>query len=156
MSSRKTKTGTNHMSWQRTGGLTHWGRLTHICVNKLTVIDSDNSFSPGRCQAIILTNAWMLWTGPIGIYFSEILIEMYTFLLKKMHFKMSSGKWRPFCLGFRDILAIIWVNAGILLIGPLGTNFSEIVIQIKHFHWGKCVWKCRLRKGSHFVSASMC
>ena len=26
--------------------------------------------------------------------------------------------------------AIIWTSAGILLIGPLGTNFSEIVIWI--------------------------
>ena len=26
--------------------------------------------------------------------------------------------------------AIIWTNAGILLIGPLGTNFSEILIKI--------------------------
>ena len=26
--------------------------------------------------------------------------------------------------------AIIWTNAGILLIGPLGTNFSEIVMEI--------------------------
>ena len=25
--------------------------------------------------------------------------------------------------------AIIWTNAGILLIGPLGTNFSEILIE---------------------------
>ena len=26
--------------------------------------------------------------------------------------------------------AIIWTNAGMLLIGPLGTNFSEILIGI--------------------------
>ena len=26
--------------------------------------------------------------------------------------------------------AIIWTNAGLLLIGPLGTNFSEILIEI--------------------------
>ena len=26
--------------------------------------------------------------------------------------------------------AIIWTNIGILLIGPLGTNFSEIVIKV--------------------------
>ena len=26
--------------------------------------------------------------------------------------------------------AIIWTNAGILLIGPLGTNFSEFLIEI--------------------------
>ena len=27
--------------------LTHWGRVTHICVCKLTIIDSDNGLSPG-------------------------------------------------------------------------------------------------------------
>ena len=29
--------------------------------------------------------------------------------------------------------AIIWTNAGLLLIGPLGTHFSEIWIKIQHF-----------------------
>ena len=29
--------------------------------------------------------------------------------------------------------AIIWTNAGILLIRPLGTNFSEISIEIQTF-----------------------
>ena len=33
--------------------LTHWGRVTHICVSKLTTIGSDNGLSPGRRQAII-------------------------------------------------------------------------------------------------------
>ena len=33
--------------------LTHWGRVTHICVSKLTSIGSDNGLSPGRRQAII-------------------------------------------------------------------------------------------------------
>ena len=28
--------------------LTYWGRVTHICVNKLTIIGSDNGLSPGR------------------------------------------------------------------------------------------------------------
>ena len=37
--------------------LTHWGRVTHICVGKLTIIGSDNGLSPGRRQAIIWTNA---------------------------------------------------------------------------------------------------
>ena len=39
--------------------LTHWGRETHICVSKLTIIGSDNSLSSGR-QAIIWTNAGIL------------------------------------------------------------------------------------------------
>ena len=59
--------------------LTHWGRVAHICIGKLTVIVWDNGLSPGRHQAIISTNAGILLIGPLGAYFSEILIEMYTF-----------------------------------------------------------------------------
>ena len=33
--------------------------------------------------------------------------------------------------------AIIWTNAGILLIGPLGTNVSEILIEIYTFSFKK-------------------
>ena len=33
--------------------------------------------------------------------------------------------------------AIIWTNAGILLIGPLGTNYSEILIVIETFSFKK-------------------
>ena len=46
--------------------LTHWGRVTHICVCKQTSIGSDNGLSPGRCQAIIWTNAGILLIGPLG------------------------------------------------------------------------------------------
>ena len=79
--------------------LTHWGRVTHICVGKLTNIDSDNGLSPGRRQAIIWTKAGILLIGPLGTNFSEFLIIIHTFSFNKMHLKMSSAKWRPFCLG---------------------------------------------------------
>ena len=36
--------------------LTHWGRVTHICIGKLISIGSDNGLLPGRRQAIIWTN----------------------------------------------------------------------------------------------------
>ena len=78
--------------------LTHWGWVMHICVGKLTIIGSDNSLSPGRHQAIIRTNAGILFIGTLGTNFSEILIEIHTFSFRKMHLKMSSGRWRPFCL----------------------------------------------------------
>ena len=79
--------------------LTHWGRVTHICVSKLTIFGSDNGLSPGRHQAIIWTNAGLLLIGPLGTYFSEILIEILTFSFKKMRVKVSSAKRWPFCLG---------------------------------------------------------
>ena len=78
---------------------THWGRVTHICVSKLTIIGSDNGLSLGRRQAIIWTNAEILLIRTLGTNFSEILSEIHAFSLKKMHFKMSYAKWRPFCLG---------------------------------------------------------
>ena len=81
-------------------GLTHWGRVMHICVNKLTIIGSDNGLSPGRRQAIIWPNAGMIIIGPLGTNFSEILIEILTLSFKKMRLKVSSTKWRSFCLGF--------------------------------------------------------
>ena len=78
--------------------LTYWGRVTHICVSKLTIIGTDNSLSPSRRQAIIWTNAGLLKIGPSGTNFSEILITIFVFSFKKMHFKVSSVKRRPFCL----------------------------------------------------------
>ena len=79
--------------------LTHWGRVTHICVSKLSTTDSDNSLAPGRRQAIIKTNAGILLIWPLETHFSEILIGIQTFSFKKMDLKISSVKWRPFCLG---------------------------------------------------------
>ena len=92
--------------------LTHWGRVTHICISKLTIIGSDNGLSPGRRQAIIWTNAGILLIRTLGTNFSEILSEIHAFSFKKMHFKWSSGKWRPFCPGqwvkHRTILVLHW------------------------------------------------
>ena len=79
--------------------LTHWGRVTHICVSKLSNIGSDNGLSPGRRQAIISTNAGILLIGSLGTNFSEILAKIITFSFKKMYLKVSSAKWRSFCLG---------------------------------------------------------
>ena len=87
----------------------HWGRVTHLCVGKLTIISSDNGLAPGRRQAIIWTNAGILSIGPLGTNFSEILIEIYLFSFKKMHLKLSSRKWRPSCLGL-NVSNIVGVN----------------------------------------------
>ena len=79
--------------------LTQWDRVTHICVSKLTIIGSDNGLSPGRRQAILWNKGGILLIGPLDTNFSKILIEIHIFSFKKIHFKMSSPKWWPFCLG---------------------------------------------------------
>ena len=89
--------------------LTHWGRVTHICVSKLTITGSANGLSPGRRQAIIWNNAGILLIGPLGRNFNEILIEIHTISCKKIHLKMSSGKCRPSCLGLNVLTMDITV-----------------------------------------------
>ena len=103
------------------GVLTHWGRATHVCVDKPTIIGSDNGLSPGRRQAIIWTNAAILLIGPLGTNFSEILIRIQTFSFRKMHWKISSAKWRPFCLGLNELTQC----------------------QLHHVHWVMWVWWCK-------------
>ena len=89
--------------------LTYWGGVTHISISKLTIIGSDNGLSPDRLQAIIWTNDGLLLIGPLGTNFSEILIEIITLSFKKMHLKVSSAKWQPFCLCLNVLNVTEWV-----------------------------------------------
>ena len=89
--------------------LTHWGRVTLICVGRLTMIGSDNGLSPGRRHVIIWTNAGILLIGTSGTKFSEILIEIWIFSFKKNGFEsvvceMTSILSRPQCVTLRPSL----------------------------------------------------
>ena len=135
----------------RASELNHWGRVTHIYVSKLTIIGWDNGLSPGRCQAITWTNAGLLLIGKFGTNFSEIRIKIQNFSFTKMHLKISSVKWQPFCPGVNEltdqglmapqILLIIisckqaaaWTTSDLLSIGPFGINFNNILINIATF-----------------------
>ena len=48
---------------------------------------------------LIWTNAGILLTGPLETNFSEVRIKKQNFSFMKIHLKMSSGNWRPFCPG---------------------------------------------------------
>ena len=83
--------------------LTHWGRVTLICVSKLTIIDLDNGLTPWLCHGIIRTNAGILLIEPLGTKFSEISIGIHPFSFKKSAFenaicKMTSILFRPQCM----------------------------------------------------------
>ena len=82
--------------------------IAAIGVSDETIIGSDNGLSPGRRQAIIWTNDEILLIGPSGTNFSEILIEILAFSFKKMRLKVSSAKWRPFCLGLDVLIRITY------------------------------------------------
>ena len=70
-------------------------------------------------------NAGILLIGPQGTIFGEIFIEIYTFSFKKTHMKMSSLKWRPFCLGLN------------VLSYPI--HYTNAVKEVKHIE-PICKW----------------
>ena len=67
------------------------------------ITGSDNDLSPVRHRAIIWTNAGILLIGPLGTYFSEVLIGIQTFSFKKLHLKTSFAKWCLFCPGLNEL-----------------------------------------------------
>ena len=132
--------------------LTHWRRVTHISVSKRiyasvnqTIIGSDNGLSPGRRQAIIWINADILSVGPLGINFSEILMEIRTFSFKKMRSKMSSAKWWSSCLGLNVLMQLC---RDVERLSHRGSNHSFVIDEFTFsrtisplvFHWNQvCV-----------------
>ena len=188
--------------------------MMHICVNKLTIIGSDNCLSPGRRQAIIWTNIAIMLIDqshrygrhqaacrePAGSYDKTtrtaicfehktqyLLIRApYTPIVVFWHISnippmisQSQISCNTPMLYIAAIFVIViqpavgcynsWANLRCsgcyplgekLLwnrsIGPLGTNFSEILIEIHAFSFKKMYLKCRLRNVDHLVSASMC
>ena len=83
--------------------LTHWGRVMHICVRRLTIIGSDKGLLSGWCQAIIRTNAGILLIRPLKNKFqwnlnhnSCIFIEENAF--ENVVWKMAAILSRPQCV----------------------------------------------------------
>ena len=111
--------------------------MKHICVSKQTIIGSVNGLSPGRRQAIIWTNAGILLIGPLGTKFNEILIEIQIFSFKKMHLKMSSGKWRSFCLGL-NVLKSILVGSAVYLMVVIRQDMLNTLVPVR-IAYGFCV-----------------
>ena len=81
--------------------LTYW--VKRIYVSNLIIFGSEYGLSPGQRQAIILTIAGILLIWPLGVNFSEILIKIQIFSLKKkvfenVFFEMASILSRPQCV----------------------------------------------------------
>ena len=124
--------------------LTHWGRVTHICVSKLTIIVSDNGLSPDRRQAIIRTSAGILLIGPLGTNFSEILIEILTFSLKKNAFESVVCKTavilsRPQCVNAYSTVVLDAEHASKFEF-TTDTQYLTVTGKLWGVYWGN-LWK---------------
>ena len=125
--------------------LTHWGRVTHICVSKQTIIGSDNGLWPGQCHAIIWTNAGILLIGTLGTNFSEILSKIHTFSWTKMHLKMLFEKWLQFRFGLDVLNSLGPGNAYNIFLSFFHTdkfvifNYRHIALVFKQLQYGAVI-----------------
>ena len=118
--------------------------MCNICVRYIVLYESHHSL------AVIQTIEHMMWDEVNLDNFGHHYINLY--LLIHWDWVMH------ICVGNQTIIgsdnglspdrrqAIIWTNAGILLIRPLGTNFSEILIEIYTLSFKKIHLKMSSRK----------
>ena len=64
----------------------------------------DTWSAPSPC----LNQCWNIANWTIRNKLQYILIEIQIFSYMKMYLKMSSAKWRPFCLGLNVLKDVIW------------------------------------------------
>ena len=133
-----------------------------------------NQWSVARCHLKILTPcSWKLQSNPSAIWASIIdkNIKIRPLFPSLYHGAEELTHWgwmTHICVSELTIIgsdnglspgrrqAIIWTKDGILLIGPLGTNFSEILFGIQTFSFNKMHLKMSSARWRPFVSASMC
>ena len=99
-----------------------------------------------------LNQCWNIVDWTLGTNFSEMLIEIHTFSFKKIHSKMSSGKWQPFCRGpnVLDILLPVGYNRFILqlihIISYLHNNENNLYNSPREIF----LWHCLIEKINKF------
>ena len=82
-------------------------------ITSLTVVysivysDADQIKHQSSASLAFVRDRWISRTnGQLRGKCFHLITSSCTFSLKKMHLKMSSGKWRPFCLGLNVLMGI--------------------------------------------------
>ena len=76
--------------------LTHWGRVMHICVSKLTITGPDNGLS---APSHYLNQYWNIVNSNLRNKLQWNFNRKPYISFRKVHFNMTSAKWPPCCRG---------------------------------------------------------
>ena len=106
-------------------------------------------FGMPYCSCDMIAMSWWI----LSVWYTQVLKEVYIQHIAINLYCIDGlthwGRATHICIGNLTIIssdngllpgrrqAIIWTNAGILLIRPLGTNFNEILIEILTFSFMK-------------------
>ena len=88
----------------------YWGWMTHVCVNKLTIIGSDIGLSPSRRQNIIWTDDIVIRN--LGPNFSEFLSKIHSTFIHENAFEnvaceLAASLSRPQCVNRSGFMCYI-------------------------------------------------
>ena len=122
--------------WQ----LTHWGRVTHICVGKLTIIGSDNDLSPGRRHYV--NQCWIIVNWALANIFQWKFNQNTTlFIEENAHenvvCEMASILPRPQCVNESTYCGIVTPYVDLAL-GQHWFRWWHQAITLTH--WGREKW----------------
>ena len=110
--------------------LTHWGRVTHICVSKPTIIGSDNGLSPGRssshypdqCRNIVNLTLRNKLQWNFNRY-SSIFIQENP--LENVVWKMAAILCRPQCV---NVMGTSWEIAHVSATEPIDDKSTLVQV----------------------------
>ena len=138
----------------------------------------------GCWRAITWTDADLLSIRPLGANLSEILIKLNTMRPRQngRHFAddifkcifVNENVWIPIKISLKFVpkgpinnipsldQIMAWRRTGdkplsepMMVSLPTHICVTQPQWVKKHFHKGKCIWKCHLQDGGHFVSNSV-
>ena len=125
--------------------LTHWGRVTHICVSKLTTIGSDNGLSPGWSQAIYLNQCWNIVNSNLRNKLQwNFKGDLYSFIqvnaFENVVWKMAAIFSRPQCVNWLWLSDAIRCHPSWLILVPImATRHQAITWTNVHLSVRSCV-----------------
>ena len=160
--------------------LTHWGRVTHICISNLTIIGSDNLNQCWVFGCWTLRNKlqWNFYRNS-NIFIQEnglecVVCEMAAILSRPqcVNWSLPTATYMPqWIVSAWIVSAFVQITAWLLMLlfgqshylnqcwlivnWDLRAKFSEILIKIQNFHSRKCIWNQRLWNGGYFVEGEM-
>ena len=93
---------TNHHVLSQITGLTHWGRVRYMCHQPRPSLIQIKAFPLFGTKP--LSEAVSLSIVPLGTNFSQLVFKIQTFSFTKMHLKILSWKYWPFCLSLKVLI----------------------------------------------------
>ena len=123
--------------------LTHWGRVTHLCISKSTTIGLDNGLSPGRHQAINWTNAGILLIEPLNKLQWNFNRNLYNFIqenaFENVVWKTAAILSRPQCVEVVAIPRLYFVYFDYIFMLCFIINFLYTQLPCTVYFWTYCI-----------------